>query len=348
MEHRTSCLPDATGACRCRILKSLPGLAAVVIALALPLSVLQTASAADFPVAGKPLRIVVPFPPGGQTDLQARTVAPLLSASLGVNVVVENKPGGNMVIAVQDVIRSAADGHTLLYANAGAFTRNPFLFNNLPYDPFKDFTPVTQFVQALNILTAHPGLPASDVRELVAYAKSSGRPLKYGMAGLGSNSQVLMEQLKSSAGIDLVAVPYKGTADAARDLMAGVIDLYVDGTQTAVQNAKAGRVKMLGITGSRRLGVLPDLPTFVEQGYPAMNIIGWIGFFGPAGLPAEVTRKLQTELSKIVQREDVSTMIRTGGNEPHGSTPAELSAAMRAEYDRMSVLFKELNIQKVQ
>ncbi|MGE0801325.1 MAG: Bug family tripartite tricarboxylate transporter substrate binding protein [Lautropia sp.] len=323
-------------------------LAALPLAAALASVPAGPAVAAEFPVAGKPIRIVVPFPPGGQTDLQARVVAPLLGEAVGASVVVENKPGGNMVIAVQDVIRAAPDGHTLLYANAPAFTRNPFLFNNLPYDPFKDFTPVSQFVQALNVLTAHPDLPANDVKQLVAYAKSSGRPLKYGTAGLGSNSQVLMELLRSSAGIELVAVPYKGTADAARDLMAGVIDLYIDGTQTAVQNAKAGKVKMLGITGTKRLDVLPELATFVEQGFPAMNIIGWIGFFGPAGMPADVTARLQAELAKIAQRPEVAQMIRTGGNEPYGSSSAELAASIRSEYDRMNALFKELKIQKIQ
>ena len=322
-------------------------LAAAAAAASMPL--LAQAQSDAFPVAGKPIRIVVPFPPGGQTDVQARMLAPLLGQALGgVNVVVENKPGGNMVIAAQEVIRAPADGHTLFYANAGAFTRNPFLISNLPYDPFRDFTPITQYVVARNILTANPNVPAKDLKEFVAWAKSAGRPIKYGVVGLGSNSQILMEILRGKTNIDLIPVMYKGTADAARDLMGGVIDIYIDGAQTAVQAAAVGRVKMLGITGDKRIDAAPDLPTFSEQGFAEMNIIGWIGFFGPAGLPAPITQRLQSEIAKLAANPEIAKSIRTGGNEPNGGSSEQLAKALRAEYDRMAVLFKSIDIPKSQ
>lgn len=304
------------------------------------------ALAADFPVAGKAIRIVVPFPPGGQTDLQARLVAPLLAEALGTSVVVENKPGGNMIIAAQDAVRAAPDGHTLLYANAGMFTRNPFLYNALPYDPLADFTPITQFVVARNVLTASASLPATDLAGLVQLARTRPQPLKYAIAGVGSNSHVLMELLKSGARIPLEAVPYKGSADATRDVMAGVVDLYVDGTQTALQNARAGRVRLLGITGASRLAAMPEVPTFVEQGYAAMNILGWIGFFGPAGMNAATTRQLQQALVRILERPEVAAAIVSGGNEPLGSTPEALRAALRAEHEQMAALFAQLGLPK--
>ena len=317
---------------------ALPGLAAPGLA--------RRAHAQEFPVAGRPIRIVVPFPPGGQTDIQARQAAPLLGELLGgASVVVENKPGGNMVIAAQDVQRAAPDGHTLLYANAGMFTRNPFLFANLPYDALKDFTPITQYVAARNILTAHADLPGATLAEMVQRARG-GRPLKYGVAGIGSNSHVLMELLRQQSRLDLTMVPYKGTADAQRDLIGGTIDLYVDGTQTALAQAKGGRIKMLGITGAARLPVAPELPTFVEQGFERMNILGWIGFFGPAGMSPATVARLNGALARVIERPDVAGAIRAGGNEPVGGSPDALRAALAAEHAQMQQLFAQLDLPK--
>lgn len=320
------------------------------IALA-ALALAGTAAASNFPVAGKPIRIVVPFPPGGQTDLQARMVAPLLGEALGARVVVENKPGGNMVIAAQEVIRAEPDGHTLLYANAPVFTRNPLLYTNLPYDPFKDFTAIAQFVQAMNILVASPKLPARNLKELVEHAKGSSTQLKYAVAGQGSNSQLVMELLQRSGGITLIQVPYKGTADAIRDVIGGVVDLYVDGAQTAVQNGKAGRVTLLGVSGETRLAAIPEVPTFAEQGFARMNdgAGAWIGFFGPANLPAETTARLHRELMKILARPEMAAYIRAGGNEPAPpASPNAFAGEIRKEYVRIVKLFQQLDIKPLQ
>lgn len=337
MTHRAPTVPASRRRALAGAIAALPALAALAP---------RGARAQEFPAAGRPIRIVVPFPPGGQTDIQARQVAPLLGELLGgATVVVENKPGGNMVIAAQEVQRAAPDGHTLLYANAGMFTRNPFLFANLPYDPLKDFTPITQYVAARNILTAHPDVPGATLAEMVQRARG-GRALRYGVAGIGSNSHVLMELLRQQTKIDMTMVPYKGTADAARDLIGGSIDLYVDGTQTALAQAKGGRVKMLGITGASRLQVAPELPTFVEQGFERMNILGWIGFFGPGGLPPAITSRLNAALVKVIERPEVANGIRTGGNEPVGSTPEALRAALAAEHTQMQQLFAQLDLPK--
>ncbi|MGD9942732.1 MAG: Bug family tripartite tricarboxylate transporter substrate binding protein [Burkholderiaceae bacterium] len=311
----------------------------------------STVAAASFPVAGKPIRIIVPFPPGGQTDLQARMVAPLLAEALGARVVVENKPGGNMVIAAQEVIRAEPDGHTLLYANGLLFTRNPLLYTNLPYDPFRDFTAIAQFVQAMNVLVASPKLPVRNLKELVEHAKASPTPLKYAVAGQGSNSHLVMELLQRVGGIKMIQVPYKGTADALRDVIGGTVDVYVDGAQTAVQNGKAGRVTMLGVSGETRLPAIPEVPTFAEQGFDKMNdgAGAWIGFFGPANMPPDVTARLHRELVKILVRPEMAAYIRSGGNEPAPAASSNaFSGEIRKEYVRIVKLFQQLDIKPLQ
>ena len=302
------------------------------------------ALAQGFPTPGKTIRIIVPFPPGGQTDIHARLVAPRLAESLGVPVVVENKPGASTALGAQEVARAAADGHTLLYANPTAHTQLPHLVGKLAYDPFADFTPIVRFVRAATVLVAAPGLPAANVRELVAYARANPGKLNYASVSPGSSSHLNAEMLKQQAGIDILHVPYKGSADATRDLFGGQVQLMFDGLATAVTNVRAGRVKALGLADTQRNPALPDVPTFTEQGVPGIDIYGWIGFFGPGSLPRETTARLNAELNRILAQPEVREALRRGGNDPDGGSADDFARTVRDQHDRWGAVIRKLGL----
>jgi len=292
------------------------GLAAVILASALP------AAAQTFPVPGKPIRIVVPFPPGGQTDVYARVVAQHLGEALGgAAVLVENKPGGNTMVGAADIARAPSDGHSLLFINPAALTQLPHLLARQAFDPVKDFTPVIQFVRTTVVLVAHPAVPVGSVRELVTYARANPGKLNYASWAAGSSSHLYAEMLKLNTGIDLAHIPYKGTADAMRDLLGGQVQLMFDGMATATANSRAGKVRPLAIADSRRNPALPDVPTFAEQGVDGIDMTSWIGFFGPGNLAPAITARLNAELQKILAMPKVGELIRSGGNEPAGGSP---------------------------
>lgn len=303
-----------------------------------------TPHAHGFPLAGKPIRIIVPFPPGGQTDIHARMVAPRLAEALGVAVVVENKPGASTALGAAEVARAAADGHTLLYANPTAHTQLPHLVSKLPYDPFTDFTPILRFVRAATVLVAAPGLPVANVRELVAYARANPGKLNYASVSPGSSSHLNAEMLKMQAGIDLLHVPYKGSADATRDLFGGQVQLMFDGLATAVTNVKAGRVKALAVADTRRNAAMPEVPTFSEQGVAGIDIYGWIGFFGPGNLPRETTLRLNTELNRILVQADMQEILKKGGNDPDGGSAEDFARTVRDQHERWGRVIKSLGL----
>jgi tripartite-type tricarboxylate transporter receptor subunit TctC len=303
------------------------------------------ALAQNFPVPGKPIRIVVPFPPGGQTDVYARLVGPRLTEALGgTPVVVENKPGANTALGAADVARSAPDGHSILFTNPAALTQLPHLVSKLQYDPVKDFTPVAQFVTTTVVLVANPSVPANTVGELIAYAKANPAKLNYASFAMGSSSHLYAEMLKLQAGVDIVHVPYKGTADAMRDLLGGQVQLMFDGLATATANTRAGKVKALGIADKKRNPALPDVPTFTEQGIAGVDVGSWIGFFGPGGLPREVTARLNGELVKIARVPEVSEVIRKGGNEPAGGTPEEFAREVQSQSETWGRVIRQIGI----
>ena len=310
-----------------------------MLATALP------ATAQTFPVPGKPLRIVVPFPPGGQTDVYARVVAQHLGDALGgAPVVVESKPGGNTMVGAADIARAPADGHALLFINPAAFTQLPHLLAKQPFDPVKDFTPVIQFVRTTVVLVAHPAVPVASVRELVTYARANPGKLNYASWAAGSSSHLYAEMLKLNTGIDLAHIPYKGTADAMRGLLGGQVQLMFDGMATATVNSRAGRVKPLAIADSRRNAALPDVPTFAEQGVDGIDMASWIGFFGPGNLPPAITVRLNAELQKILALQKVSELIRSGGNEPAGGSPDDFARAVRDQSDRWGKVIRHIGL----
>ena len=299
----------------------------------------MSAAAQSFPISGKPIRIVVPVPPS-ILDTTLRLMFDSVSAELGTNIIIDNKPGASTIIAAEDVKRSAPDGHTLLYTFVVTHTQNPHLYSKLPYDPFKDFIPVTQLVRSATVLTAHPKAPFNNVKEMVAYAKANKGKLAYGSYGNGTTSHLNGEILSRSAGIDLIHIPYKGTADAVKDLLGGVIPMMFDGTQSAVVNIKAGLVKGIGTATDRRIAVLPNLPTISEQGVSGIDIVGWQGLFAPAGTNPAVVERIGAAFARAVRLKAVTSFIEEAGSEVSGTTPAEFAAIVRKDYDRWGQVIK--------
>jgi tripartite-type tricarboxylate transporter receptor subunit TctC len=307
-----------------------------------PAALAQTTA---WPVAGKPIRIVVPFPAGSGSDATARVIAKLMTDELGgANVIVDNKPGAGTFIGAQDVARSPADGHTLLYTIVITHTQNPHLYARLPYDPVKDFTPLAQMVKSATVLIAPPDAPFNNVQELVAYAKAHPGKLNYASFSQGSTSHLNGELLQMRSGTKMTHVPYKGTADASRALVAGEVQLYFDGTATAVQLIKAGKAKGLGTATPTRVPVLADLPTIAEQGVPGLDIVGWQGIFGPGGRVHAAARRIGDVLAKIARSPEMLKLIEAQGNEPSGASGATFAAIVKNDSERWGEVIRAAHI----
>lgn len=304
----------------------------------------QAAFAQAFPQAGKPLRIIVPFPAGGQTDIQARALAPKLQASLGVPVLVENKPGASTFIGVQDLLRSPADGHTILYTIGVTVMQNPHLYAKLPYDAFKDLAPVMFAARSGTVLIVPAAAPYNNVKELVAYAKANPGKLNFGSFSNGSTSHLYGELLKEKTGIFMVHIPFKGSGDAGVALIGNQVQLLFDGPTTAINMAKAGRVKMLGVTDKKRLDSLPDVPTMAEAGVPGLDLDGGMMFYAPGKTPPEIIKKLNDELAKALKDPAVVALYVNGGTEIMASSPEELAAVNKRGYESWGAIIKKLGI----
>lgn len=299
----------------------------------------MVSNAQSFPISGKPIRIVLPVPPS-ILDTTLRLMFDSVSAELGTSLIIDNKPGASTIIAAEDVKRSAPDGHTLLYTFVVTHTQNPHLYSKLPYDPFRDFVPVTQLVRSATVLTAHPKAPFNNIKELVAYAKANKGKVAFGSYGNGTTSHLNGEILQRSANIELIHVPYKGSSEAVKDLIGGVIPMIFDGTQSAVVNIKAGLVKGIGTATDRRITVLPNLPTISEQGVPGIDIVGWQGLFAPAGTNPAVVERIAAAFQKAVRQKAVTSFIEEAGSEVSGTTPAEFTEIVRKDYDRWGQVIK--------
>ena len=312
---------------------------------ALCASGLAGAQAPVFPQPGKPIRIVLPFPAGSGTDANVRNIARMLQDQLGGHpVIVDNKPGAGTFIGAAEVARAAPDGHTLLYTIVITHTQNPHLYSKLPYDPFKDFTPLTQVMKSATVLIANPSAPFSTVKELVTYAKANPGKLNFASYSAGSTSHLNGELLMMRTGIQMVHVPYKGTADASRALVAGDVQLYFDGTSSAVQLIKAGRAKGLGTATPKRVPVLPDLPTIAEAGVPGIDIVGWQGLFAPGHMDPALAARLAGLLQKAVTSPDMLKAIEQQGNEPSGVSGAEFAAIVKSDYERWGEVIRSAKI----
>lgn len=319
---------------------------AVIAACALPAIVLPQAQAQTvWPIAGKPIRIVVPFPAGSGSDGNARAIAKHLSDQLGGHpVVVDNKPGAGTFVGASDVARSAPDGHSLSHTIVITHTQNPHLYKKLPYDAEKDFTPLTQVMKSATVLIAHPSMPFNNMTELVAYAKANPGKLNFASYSQGSTSHLNGELLKLRTGIDMVHVPYKGTSDAGRALLAGDVQLYFDGTTTAIPLIRAGRVKGLGSATPTRVPVMPGLPTIVEHGVPGLDIVGWQGLFGPGNMSPELALRVSNALKQVVTTPEMRKLIEQQGAEPSGASGTEFAAIVKHDHERWGEVIRAAKI----
>lgn len=319
--------------------------ALVAIAATMAVGTAAAQAPAAFPIAGKPIKIVVPFPAGSGSDASARLVAKLLQDRLGGHpVIVDNRPGAGTSIGASEVARAPADGHTLLYTIVITHTQNPHLYAKLPYDPFKDFTPLTQVMKSATVLIAHPAAPFNNLKELVAYAKANPGKLSYASYSPGSTSHLNGELLSMRTGVKMVHVPYKGTADASRGLVAGDVQLYFDGTSSAVSLIKSGRAKGLGAATPERVPVLPDLPTIAEAGVKGLDIVGWQGLFAPGKMDPALAQKVADLLKSAVTAPEMVKAIEAQGNQPSGVSGAEFAAIVRSDYERWGEVIKAANI----
>jgi tripartite-type tricarboxylate transporter receptor subunit TctC len=292
----------------------------------------------------RPIHIVVPSSPGaGVTDIMARLVGQHLSARIGQQIVIDNRPGASGILGSEVVSRAAPDGYTLLVANVSLVV-NPFLYPKMPYDPLKDFVPVTMINSAPLLLVVHPSIPAKSVTELIAFAMSHPGQLNYGSGGLGSTPYLAAELFNSLAGIDVVHVPYKGGAPALSDLVGGQLTFMIENMPGTMPYAKAGNLRALAITSPQRTELAPELPTMAEAGVPGYEISGWNGLFAAKGTPPDIVARLHSEVTKILRTPEVRQELATLGAEPVGDTPDEFAAFLRADAARWGKIIQEKGI----
>jgi tripartite-type tricarboxylate transporter receptor subunit TctC len=283
----------------------------------------------DYP--NKPIKVVVPSPPGGPPDLIMRMLGPKLAASLGQPIVVDNRAGAGGIVGTAYVAKQPADGYTWLFTTA-SHTNIPPFNENVPYDPVKDFTHVTLAVQNFGqALVINPNVPAKNVQELIALAKKEPGKLTYGSAGIGTASHIPAEVMKSVTGTDILMVPYRGVAEAMTDLMGGRIDMFFVGTQIAVQHVQSGKLRALAVTGARRWKGMPDVPTMQEAGLKDFDVINWFGLWLPAGASPELTARLQAEIVKAINDPEVKQHFEAQGLEGVGSKPEDFARFVAKE-----------------
>ncbi len=307
--------------------------------IALLASLLCHGAAAQYP--SRPIRLLVPIPPGGGPDIVARLIAPKLGDALGQPVVVENRVGGNGNLAGELVAKSPADGHTLLLGMDSLMVINPHLYASMPFDPLRDLAPVASLVSNGFFLAVNPSVPARTFPEFIEYARRASPPLHYGSGGNGSQHHLTMERLKARAGINMVHVPYKGGAPATTAAVAGEVAAMMSGTSTAGQ-IKAGRLRALAFTGPQRSRILPDVPTIAEF-YPDFVMVQWYGLFAPAGTPEAALARVRAEVNKALLAPDVKEKLtNAGGVEPWITTPAEFAAELRSQFATYAKLVKDV------
>jgi tripartite-type tricarboxylate transporter receptor subunit TctC len=291
----------------------------------------------------KQVRIVVPFAAGGAVDALARLVGAKLSESLKQPVVIENRPGAGGNLAADAVAKSTPDGHTILLTTNG-HAISPSLYRTLPYDTIKDFIPVTQLISSSLVLVANPKLPATSVPELIAHGKATPGGLTYGSTGVGNPLHLTMEMLKHRAGIQAVAVPYRGDAPLLTALLAGEVPMAITPLATTRPHVEAGKLRALAVTGAARSPALPNVPTVAEQGVAGFNSASWQGFFVPAHTPREIVALIQQETKKALAAPDVLERLKTFGAEPVGSTPEEFENRFRADIAAFAQIVRDARI----
>ena len=292
----------------------------------------------------KPVRIIVPYPPGGTVDLVARFVAQRLTDQTGQQFVVDNRAGANGIVGSDLVARAAPDGYTLL-VQASIFVANPLFLPNVPYDVQKDFTPISNIGAVPLLVTAHPAVPAGNLREFIALAKADSRKYSFATSGLGSAGHLSEETIKRQAGIpDLLIVPYKGAGPALTDLLGGQVSSMIDPLPSSWPLVKAGKLKALAVTGARRVPFMPDVPTVAESGLPGFEMVSWYGLWGPPGLPGDIATRLVTEVARAVRSPQAAERLGEQGFEASGAGTEQFGAYIRDEIARYARIIKEAGI----
>ena len=323
----------------------MPGLTKLgrVIGLLMLALTLDTSVAAQgYP--SKPIRFVVPYAPGGNTDILARLLGQKLSEAWGQQVIIDNRPGAAGTVGAELVARSPADGYTLIMGSFGNIIVANSLYKNLKYDPFKDFASIALVSLPPGILVENPAVPAQNVRELIAYAKSNPGRLNYGSPGAGAWNHLFFELFNASAGISIVHVPYKGIAPAVVDLLGGQVQLAISAFPTALPHIRSGKLRALAVTSANRSGLMTDVPTVAESGLAGYEAAGWFGVLAPAGTPPAVVAKLNAEINRILELAEVKASLASDGAEPAGGTPAQMTESARAASAKWSKLIRELNL----
>jgi len=290
----------------------------------------------------RPVRLVVPFPPGGAVDAYARIMQSRLAEHIGQPVVIENRGGAGGMIGAEFVSKAPADGHTLLVGNIAALAMNVGVYASMPYDPTRDFTPVMRTVDVNYALVIHPSVPARSVAELMAHARTNPGRLSYGSAGSGSAPHLAMELLKQRAGIDAVHVPYKGGGPMVADLLAGQIQMAIGDQANLMPQVKAGKLRALAASSAKRSTIYPELPTIAESGFPGFEAGAWQAVVGPAGMAAMVTMRISEALARVMAMPDIRERLVGAGLEPVGGSPDDLARHIRAEIAKWTKVAKEV------
>lgn len=320
----------------------LKNFAAAVVGSILALCVAAVTAADIYPA--KPVRVVVPFAPGGGADVVARMVFAKLSNKLGQQFVIENRGSAGAIIGSDLVAKAAPDGYTLLLGQTGPNAINPALFPKLPYDPIRDFSPVIQLTSYPYVIVVHPSVPAQSLKDLVALAKAKPGAVTFGTAGSGSSGQLAAELFMRAVDIKMTHVPYKGAGPALMDTMANVVTLTFGDIASSTPQVNSGRLRALAVTGTRRSSLLPNVPTVGEAGYPGFEALAWHGVYAPANTAPEIIRKLNTELAAVLKDPEIRNRLMKDGIEPIGESPETYGAYTRAEIKKWGDIVREANI----
>ncbi|QOZ23108.1 tripartite tricarboxylate transporter substrate binding protein [Bradyrhizobium sp. CCBAU 51753] len=309
--------------------------------IAAPAILSSRARAADWPA--KPVRIVVPFTPGGSTDITARLVGNRLQEVWGQTVVVENKPGAGGNIAADLVAHSEADGYTVFIVGPGMAT-NPFLYPSLSYDPVNDFAPVTMLITQPNLMCVPNSSPATSVQAFIAHCNANRGKVTYASSGNGTTLHLSGELFKRLARVEMTHIPYRGGAPAINDLIPGRVDVIFDNMPSILSHVQAGHVRALAVTTKQRVALVPEIPTLDESGVPGFDVFSWFGFFVPAKTPPEVIAKINADTNAALVHPPVKTRFEQLGASPKGSTPAELAAFLKSETDKWGPVIRDARI----
>jgi len=317
------------------MIRPLGALVAVVLSMAAP-----AASAQDYP--SQLIKIVVPFTPGGTSDLLAREIGHNLSADWGQPVVIENRPGAGGAIGTTEVAHATPDGYTLLMGSSAALAINPYIMQDTQYDPTKDFKPISLAAKIQNMLVVNPAIPARTVAELLAYAKS--HRLIFASYGIGSSPHMSAEMFQKMGGVEMTNVPFRGAPEGMAEILSGRVNLVFDNLPSALPMAKSGKLVAIAVTGSHRSELAPDVPTIAESGLPGFDVTTWYGLVAPAGVPDAIVNKLSVEVATILARPEVRDRLTVAGTEPQSMTPQEFAGFIAGEQAKWRKLIADVGL----